>query len=140
MSTAAPDPRSAHAEPESPSLGTLLSTITRDFSTLFRQEVALAKAEVTASATKAGLAVGMLVGALIAVFFVLLFISIALMWALAPGVSLPWAALIVMLLWAIIAIVLGAIARTELKKIRGLPQTAETLREIPPTLKPGGTA
>lgn len=140
MSTAAPDPRPATAEPSSPSLGTLLSEITTDISTLFRQEVALAKAEVTDSAKKAGTAVGMLVGALIAVLFVLLFISIALMWALVPVVSLTWAALLVMLLWAIIAIVLGAVARSQLTKVRGAPQTAETLKEIPPTFKPGGTA
>ena len=138
MSTAVPDDRSSGTS--TPSLGTLLSEITTDISTLMRQEVALAKAEVTDSATKAGKGVGFLVGALLGSLFVLLFLSIALMWAFEPATGLTWAALIVMALWAIAALILGFMARGELRKIRGVPQTVETIKEIPPTLKPGGTA
>ena len=36
-----------------------------------------------------------------------------------------------------IAAVLASIGRKELKQIKGMPQTGETLSEIPPTLKPG---
>ncbi|MFB0840532.1 phage holin family protein, partial [Arthrobacter sp. E44] len=61
----------------------------------------------------------------------------ALMWALGAVMALGWAALIVAVIWAIIAAVLASIGRKELKQIKGLPQTGETLSEIPPTLKPG---
>jgi hypothetical protein len=40
------------------------------------------------------------------------------------------------LIWGIVAAVLATTGRKELKAIKGLPQTTETLQEIPPTLKP----
>ena len=36
----------------------------------------------------------------------------------------------------IIGAVLASMGRKELKAVKGMPQTAETLQEIPPTLKP----
>ena len=67
-------------EPErhdSPSLGERLGDVTRDLSLLMRQEVALAKAEVSQSASNAGKGIGMLVGAALAGYFVLLFLTVA---------------------------------------------------------------
>jgi prepilin signal peptidase PulO-like enzyme (type II secretory pathway) len=119
------------------SLGELLGDVTRDLSTLMRQEVELAKAEAKQSATRAGKGAGMLAGAGIGGHFVLLFLSLALMWALGAIMPLGWSALIVAVIWAIIAAVLASIGRKELKQIKGMPQTGETLSEIPPTLKPG---
>ncbi|MFC0458072.1 phage holin family protein, partial [Arthrobacter liuii] len=80
---------------------------------------------------------GMLAGAGVGGHFVLIFLSLALMWALGAIMALGWAALIVAVIWAIIAAVLASIGRKELKQIKGLPQTGETLSGIPPTLKPG---
>ena len=119
------------------SLGELLGDVTRDLSTLMRQEVELAKAEAKQSATRAGKGAGMLAGAGVGGHFVLLFLSLALMWALGAIMPLGWSALIVAVVWGIIAAVLASIGRKELKQIKGLPQTGETLSEIPPTLKPG---
>ena len=119
------------------SLGDLLGEVTRDLSTLMRQEVELAKAELKQSATKAGKGSGMLAGAGVAGHFVLLFLSLGLMFALGALMPLGWAALIVAVVWGIIAAVLASIGRKELKQVKGLPQTGETLSEIPPTLKPG---
>jgi nitrate/nitrite transporter NarK len=119
------------------SLGELLGDVTRDLSTLMRQEVELAKAEAKQSATKAGKGAGMLGGAGVAGHFVLVFLSLALMFALGALMPLGWAAVIVAVIWGIIAAVLASIGRKELKQIKGMPQTGETLSEIPPTLKPG---
>ncbi|MFM9276352.1 phage holin family protein, partial [Pseudarthrobacter sp. NKDBFgelt] len=119
------------------SLGELLGDVTRDLSTLMRQEVELAKAELKQSATKAGKGSGMLAGAGVAGHFVLVFLSLGLMFALGALMPLGWAALIVAVIWGIIAAVLASIGRKELKQVKGLPQTGETLSEIPPTLKPG---
>jgi nitrate/nitrite transporter NarK len=118
-------------------LGELLGDVTRDLSTLMRQEVELAKAEAKQSATKAGKGAGMLGGAGVAGHFVLDFLSLALMFALGALMPLGWAAVIVAVIWGIIAAVLASIGRKELKQIKGMPQTGETLSEIPPTLKPG---
>ena len=132
-----PAPSEAHQKADNASLGELLGDVTRDLSTLMRQEVELAKAELKQSATKAGKGSGMLAGAGVAGHFVLVFLSLGLMFALGALMPLGWAALIVAVVWGNIAAVLASIGRKELKQIKGLPQTGETLSEIPPTLKPG---
>jgi len=125
-------------EPErhdSPSLGERLGDVTRDLSLLMRQEVALAKAEVSQSASNAGKGIGMLVGASLAGYFVLLFLSIALWVAIGSLIGYGWSALIVAVIWAIIAAVLVSVGKKELNSVRGVPTTTETLGKIPNALK-----
>lgn len=140
MSSQIPEtpPTAAHAKADSNSLGELLSDVTRDLSTLMRQELELAKAEAKQSATRAGKGGGMLAGAGVAGHFVLLFLSIALWYALGELMGLGWSAVVVAVIWAIIAAVLASIGKKELKTVKGMPQTVETVQEIPPTLKPNG--
>ncbi|WP_066462853.1 phage holin family protein [Sanguibacter suarezii] len=129
-------------DPAEASVGELFGELTRDFSVLVRQEIALAKAEAQDSAKKAGKGAGMLGGAGWASHFVLLFLSVALWWGLGTWIgdgdgdpALGWSALIVALLWAIIAAILAVQGKAELKKTRGMPQTADTLKKIPDALK-----
>lgn len=126
----------AHAKADATSLGDLLGEVTRDMSTLMRQEVELAKVELKQSATRAGKGSGMLAGAGVAGHFVLLFLSLALWWALGNIMGLGWSGVVVAVIWGIVAAVLAALGRKEINAIKGMPQTAETLQEIPPTLKP----
>ena len=116
-------------------VGELFADISRDLSTLIRQETELAKAEMRQSATKAGKGAGMLGGAGVAGHFVLLFLSIALWWGLGNEIGRGWSALVVAALWAIVAAVLAANGRRELKQVKGIPQTTQTAREIPDALK-----
>ena len=129
-------PTAAQAKAESTSLGDLLGEVTRDMSTLMRQEVELAKVELKQSATRAGKGTGMLAGAGVAGHFVLLFLSLALWWALGIVMGLGWSGVVVAVIWAVVAAVLAAMGRKDLNAIKGMPRTAETLQEIPPTLKP----
>jgi Putative Actinobacterial Holin-X, holin superfamily III len=129
-------PNAAHAKAETSSLGDLLGEVTRDMSTLMRQELELAKVELKQSAARAGKGTGMLAGAGVAGHFVLLFLSLALWWALGTLIGLGWSGVVVAVIWAIVAAVLATMGRKELNAIKGMPQTAETLQEIPPTLKP----
>ena len=120
----------------STSLGSLLGEVLKDMSTLFRQEVALAKAEISDSGKKAGKGAGLLGGAGVAGHFVLLFLSIALWWGLGDLIgSGGWSAVIVAILWAVVALILALQGKKELQKIKGAPQTAETIKEIPETFK-----
>jgi len=121
---------------ETRSIGQILGNVTQDLSTLMRQEVALAKAEASLSAKNAGKGIGMYVGAALGGFFLLLFLSTALMWALGHLLdSDGWAALIVAVIWGIIAAILASMAKKEMQKIRGLPDTADTVGKIPNALK-----
>ncbi|WP_322410881.1 phage holin family protein [Microbacterium invictum] len=117
------------------SLGDLLGEVTRDVSTLMRQEVALAKAELKESAGKTAKGVGELGGAAYAAMMAIFFLSVALWWALSLLIGGGWAAVIVAVIWAAIALVLFAVGRGEMKKVQGAPQTVETLKEIPETLR-----
>lgn len=132
-----PPPTAAHEKADNTSLGDLLGEVTRDLSTLMRQEVELAKAELKETASKAGKGGGMLAGAGVAGHFVLLFLSVALWYSLGELMGLGWSAVVVAVIWAIIAAVLASIGRKEIKQVKGMPQTTKTLSEIPPTLKPG---
>lgn len=129
------DPTPSEVRAASTSLGDLLGEVSRDLSRLMRQEVTLAKAELKESATKsakgAGLMGGAGYGALMAVFF----LSVALWWALATLIGGGWAGVVVAVIWAIIALVLFLIGRGQFKGVEGAPQTVETLKEIPETLK-----
>ena len=126
-----------YAKGEVGSIGGLISDISADLSTLMRQEVALAKAEVKDSATKAGKGAGMLAGAGYAGHFLVLFLSLALWMALAnlPVIGLGLGALIVAILWGIVAAVLAMLGRKELKKVEGVPRTTETAKRVPDALK-----
>ena len=117
------------------SLGELISEVTGDLSTLMRQELELAKAEVQQSASRAGKGAGMLGGAGLAGYFVLLFLSVALWWAIGSATGLGWSALIVAVIWGIIGAVLYTMGRSSLKEVRGIPKTADTVKRIPEALK-----
>jgi hypothetical protein len=120
----------------STSVGTLISEVTNDLSTLMRQELELAKAELKQEASKTGKAAGMLGGAGFAGYMVALFLSIALWWALANGMDEGWAALIVAVLWAVIAAVLFTVGRKKLREVNPKPErTVQTLKEVPDALK-----
>ena len=114
------------------SVGELIGEVTRDMSTLMRQELELAKAELKAEATKAGKGVGMLGGAGYAGHMFALFASLALAWALSDllDFSFGWGALIVAVGWAVVAGVLYGKGREQIKRVNPKPeQTVETLKE-----------
>ena len=134
-SSPVPEPE-AEQRARSESLGEMFSSFADNLSTLVRKEIELAKAEATQSAKQAGAGVGMLAGAALGGFFVLMFLSLALAWALGNLMDLGWAALIVALCWAVIAAVLAVLGRARMTKVKGLPQTQQTMQEIPPTLNP----
>jgi nitrate/nitrite transporter NarK len=111
-------------------VGELLSDVTSDIQTLFRQEIELAKAEIRQEATKAGKAGGMFGGAGFAGYMVALFASLAAVFGLANVMDAAWAALIVTALWAGIGAVLFVMGRSRMREVSPKPeQTVETLKE-----------
>ena len=117
-------------------VGDLISNVTRDLSTLLRQELALAQAELKQEATKTAKGAGAMAGAGVAGHFVLLFLSLALWAGLSNVMDAGWAGLIVAVIWAVIAAVLYASGRAKLRQVNPTPdRTVETLSQVPDALK-----
>jgi hypothetical protein len=125
------------APPEEPgSLGEIISDISAGLSRLFRQEVELAKAEIRGEASKAGKAAGMFAGAGVAGWLTLVMLSFALAYGLGNVMDMGWAALIVAVLWGVIAAALFVVARNRARTVSPVPQqTVETLKEDAQWLK-----
>lgn len=123
------------AEAAQRSVGELVGEVSRDLSTLVRQEIELAKAEAKQSAQRAGKGAGMFGGAGVAGYMVLLFLSLALWWALGTVMGLGWSGLVVAAVWAVIAAVLAMRGKKELQSVEGLPQTADSVKKIPDALR-----
>jgi Putative Actinobacterial Holin-X, holin superfamily III len=122
---------------EGVSVGDLLGEVSRDLSTLMRQELELAKAELKVEAKKAGQGAGMFGAAGFAGYMVLLFLSIALWWALENVMDAGLAALIVAVIWGVIGAVAFVVGRKKFREVNPKPErTVETLQQVPPALKP----
>ena len=138
-------PQGAHAagpayderpDVSSTSVGALLSEVTTDLSTLMRQELDLAKAELKQEAAKTGSGAGMLAGSGFAGYMALLFGSIAAWWGLSNVMDQGLAALIVTALWALIGAVLFVMGCGRLRAVHPKPErTIDTVQQVPDVLK-----
>jgi acyl-coenzyme A thioesterase PaaI-like protein len=129
--SSAPEPQA-----EQRPLTELFSTMTTELSTLFRQEVQLARAEVRQEASKAGQAVGILAGGAIAALIAVLILAMAAGFGLAEIMPTGWAFAIVGVVIAIVAAVLVASGRKRLQSVSPKPdQTIETLKEDAQTIR-----
>ena len=108
---------------EGRSVGDLVGEIAEDVSRLLRQEIDLAKAEAKQEVTKLGKGAGMLGGAGVAGHLLLLFASVALMLVLGRVMDLDLAALIVAVIWAVVAAVLAVDGSASAQVVR--PPAAE---------------
>ncbi|HEU0212862.1 MAG TPA: phage holin family protein [Jiangellaceae bacterium] len=127
-----PGPTDGDVRPdvEDRSLGDIVGEIAEDLTRLVRQEIELAKTEAKQEVIKLGKGAGMLGGAGLAAHLLLLFGSVALMLVLGRAMPLDLAALIVAVVWAIVAAVLAARGRRQLQSFDPkLETTTQTLKE-----------
>jgi len=113
------------------SLGDLFSDLSRETTTLVRQEVQLAKAELTQSATEAARGIGMMVAGGAVAYAGLLFLLLAIVFGL---IEAGWDAWLSALVVGLVVVAVGAIlvlrARESLKPANLAPRrTVETLKE-----------
>jgi uncharacterized membrane protein YqjE len=112
------------------SIGDIVGDVTQDLTTLIKQEMELARTELKQEAAKAGKGVGLLGGAGVAALLFLIFLSLTITYLLDNWMPLEVAALIVAAVWAVVAAVLAARGRAELKRSNPqLPKTQQTLKE-----------
>jgi uncharacterized membrane protein YqjE len=126
VAAAQTDPRPGHER----SLGEVVGALTTDLTTLFKQEIELAKVEAKQEAGRAGKGAGLLGAAAMSALLLLVFASLALTYLLDNWLPAELAALIVALLWGVAAAVTASAGRTALKNANPqLPQTQQTLKE-----------
>jgi F0F1-type ATP synthase assembly protein I len=123
------DPATQPKRPDS-SLGELLSEVSSDISTLFRQEIELAKLEAKEEAKRVGTGAGMFGAAGVAGLLALILISFAAAWLLDQAMNTALAFLIVGLIWAIAAAVMALAGKRQMKRATPpLPTTTQTIKE-----------
>lgn len=122
---------------EGTSVGALIGEVTKDLSTLMRQELELAKVELKVEAKKAGQGAGMFGAAGFAGYMTVVFLSVALWWALSHLVGHSWSALIVAVLWGVIGAVAFVLGKKKFAQVNPKPErTVDTLSQVPGALKP----
>jgi hypothetical protein len=132
-----PTTETGRPDVEGTSVGQLIGEVSKDLSTLMRQELELAKAEITAEAKKAGQGAGMFGAAGFAGYMVLIFLSLALMWGLSNVMDTGWAGLIVAVIWGVIGAVAFVMGRNKFREVHPKPErTVDTLQQVPGALKP----
>jgi uncharacterized membrane protein YqjE len=119
-----------HEDARERGIGELVKDLADQTSTLVRQEIKLAQAEVTQRGKVAGRGVGMLGGAAVFALLALGALTALLIIALDSVLALWLAALIVTLLWAAVAAGLGLSGKKALQaSTPPAPQTVETVKE-----------
>jgi uncharacterized membrane protein YqjE len=120
---------------EEPSVGTLVQSAMADVSTLVRNEIELAKAELGKSAKKAGIGAGAFGAAGVVLAFSGFFFGIAfaefLTWL---GLERWISYLIVWFLLVLLAALAALFGRRQLRKIEKPERTLETLHDLPQVL------
>lgn len=117
-------------DPRERGIGELVKDLASQTSTLVRQEIQLAQAEVTQKGKLAGKGAGLLAGAAVFGLLALMALTAGLITLLDRAMDTWIAALIVMALWAIVAFVLAKAGQKALQQATPpAPQTVETVKE-----------
>ena len=116
--------------PQEQSLGELVSTATRDLSSLIRTEMQLAKVEIKREVTTAGKGAGLFGGAGFAGLLAVVFLSIAAAYGISwLGIGLGWGFFIVGLVYLLAAAVLGLTGKKKISQVGAPEKTVETVKD-----------
>jgi len=135
MATEETPPRAAVRQPEralrEESMGALFKQLSDELSTLVRQELRLAQAEMTEKGKRAGIGIGMFGGAGLVAFLALQALTACLVALLATAMDVWIAALIITAVYAAVAGVLALTGKKQVSEATpAVPeQTKETLKE-----------
>ena len=123
-----------------PTIGSLVKDATASVSTLFRSEVALAKAELVTEAKKAGAGTGLLIVAGVMALYASFFFFVFLAELLDEWVWRWLAFLIVFLILVAVTLIAAFVGYLFFKRVRGPAKTIETVNELPTVLPHRGSA
>ncbi|HEX8767814.1 MAG TPA: phage holin family protein [Jatrophihabitans sp.] len=131
MSIPSEPPRPVSAREDDQSVGQLLRELSEETSTLVRQEVQLAKAELSEKAKQAGKGAGLLAGAAVMGVALLGAFTAFLIAVIALALPVWLAALVVTIVYAVVVAVLALAGRSALRKATPVrpEQTIDTVKE-----------
>lgn len=117
-------------DPDSASVGELLSKVTADLSLLMRQELELAKTEIKQEVSQAAKGAGLFAGAGFAGYMLAVLGSLAIAYGIGSQIGYGWGTAIVTVVWALIGLTLLLLGRTQLRRVHAVPpRTAQTMKE-----------
>lgn len=123
---------------EEPTIGKLVGDVSKDVSSLIRNEIALAKSELKFSAKAGGVAAALFGAAAFLLVLAVIMLSVAIAYFIHfTGLDLAWCFLIVFVLYTLIAVVLGAIGYKSVKKVGPPERSIAQLQETKAVLKRG---
>jgi hypothetical protein len=108
--------------PDDPTIGRLVSDVSRDLSSLISKEIQLAKSELKVSFKNGGTGLGLFAGAVFFILMGLVMFSMGLAYIIhwnGEGLDLQWAFLVVFVLYVLIAAILGYVGYRKVRKVRG---------------------
>jgi len=120
-------------------LGQLVADATHDLSSIMRSEIALAKAEISADAKKAGAGAGMFAAAGVFAFLALILLLIAAAYGLVAAGLAPWLSfLIVAGVLLVIGAILALVGKSSISKVKGKPERAiKNAQDTIAAIRPG---
>ncbi len=123
-------------DPREASIGELLKQLSEETSTLVRQEMALARAELQQTGKQAGKGAGLLGGGAVVGLLAGIALTLTLIFLLDTFMKTWIAALIVTLLWGAVAAVLALRGKKEIQEATPpAPQTVETVKTTPEAIR-----
>ncbi len=108
--------------PDDPTIGRLVSDVSRDLSTLISKEIQLAKSELKVSLQNGGTGLGLFAAAVFFILMSLVMFSMGLAYLIhwnGGGLDLQWAFLVVFALYVLVAAILGYVGYRKVRKVRG---------------------
>jgi uncharacterized membrane protein YqjE len=123
-----------------PTIGRLVSDVSRDISSLISKEIKLAKSELQVSVKAGGLGIALFAAAGFFAVMALVMLSVAIAYFInwnGHGLSLHWGFLIVFGFYLLVAAILGLIGFRKVKQVRGPQKAIEQAQETKQILKRG---
>jgi len=131
-------PQPAAPSKDDPTIGRLVADASRDLSSLVRQEINLAKSELSVSVKAGGLGIGLFAGAAFIGLLAIIMLSVAIAYFVhMTGLDLAWCFLIVFGLYLLIAALLGLIGVRKVKQVRAPERAIYQAQETKSILKRG---
>jgi hypothetical protein len=123
---------------EEPTIGKLIGDVSKDVSSLIRNEIALAKSELKVSVRAGGLGLALFAVAGFLLLLAVIMLSVAIAYFVHfAGLDLAWCFLIVFGGYTLVALLLAFVGYRSVRKVGKLEHSIEQLKETRAVLKRG---